>query len=85
MTSTSQPATVIGMVVQLYRADLSEWRKINDRILVRDYLKPGISHEAAVAAARREGERQVTGWSNAYPTKEYRLRAALADGSLGNP
>lgn len=82
MTQSSPLAAVVGMAVQFYREELGVWRNINDRILVRDYHKPGLSEGAALAAARREGDRQVTGWSNAFPLRQYRLQAVRADGSL---
>lgn len=85
MTKTSPLAAVVGMAVQFYREELGVWRNINDRILLRDYQKPGISPETALAAARREGERQVSGWSGAYPLRRYRLRAVTASGEYVTP
>ena len=63
-------------IVQQFNTKVEKWQSINDRIFVREYMKPGVPKSEAVKRAAAEADRQVSGWQSAYPLREYRAVAS---------
>lgn len=63
---------IVGFAVQRFNPPTGNWRNINDRILTRDHTRIGVEYKVAVERARAAADREVTGWSAAYPQEEYR-------------
>lgn len=68
----ADPEKTNRFIVQHFNEEAGTWLSINDRVFVRDHIKPGVPKGEAVKRAQLEAEKQVSGWQAAYPLRQYR-------------